>query len=116
MLHASAVVQDGRTVLTFGGKGAGKTTTALALASRHGYGLLANDRVFVRPGERGGVDVLPWPSAAAVGLGLLEALGWFETARERLEAGEALHPTQDKRVTRLCWPGTARRCGSAARN
>lgn len=99
VLHASAVVHEGRAILTFGSKGAGKTTTALALASRPGIGLLANDRVFVRPDERGGVDVLPWPSAAAVGLGLVEALGWFETARERLEAGEALHPTQDMRVT-----------------
>ncbi|MEV0016729.1 hypothetical protein [Streptomyces tendae] len=105
VLHASAVVQDGRTILTFGGKGAGKTTTALALASRPGVGLLANDRVFVRPNERGGVDVLPWPSAAAIGLGLLEALGWFETARERLEAGEALHPTQDARVTEALLTG-----------
>ncbi|MFG2322893.1 hypothetical protein [Streptomyces sp. NPDC048568] len=105
VLHASAVVQDGRTVLTLGGKGAGKTTTALALASRHGLGLLANDRVFVRPNERDGVDVLPWPSAAAVGLGLLEALGWFETVRERLEAGEALHPTQDESVTQALLAG-----------
>ncbi|MFH9575618.1 hypothetical protein ACH4MG_34405 [Streptomyces sp. NPDC017454] len=105
VLHASAVVQDGRTVLTFGGKGAGKTTTALALASRHGLGLLANDRVFVRPNQTGGVDVLPWPSASAVGLGLLEALGWFETARERMEAGEALHPTQDERVTEALLAG-----------
>ncbi|MYR45438.1 hypothetical protein [Streptomyces sp. SID5910] len=99
VLHASAVVQDGRTLLAFGGKGAGKTTTALALASRHRFGLLANDRVFVRPDSAGGVTVLPWPSAAAVGLGLLEALGWSGIARERLRSGDALHPTQDRRVT-----------------
>ncbi|WP_327315904.1 hypothetical protein [Streptomyces sp. NBC_01235] len=99
VLHASAVVQDGRVVLTFGRKGAGKTTTALALANQDGWELLANDRVFVRPGESGGVDVLPWPSAAAVGLGLLDALHWFDIARERLRSGEALHPTQDQRVT-----------------
>lgn len=106
VLHASAVVAEGgRTVLTFGRKGAGKTTTALALAARHGYGLLANDRVFVRPNDRGGVDVLPWPSAAALGLGLLDALGWFEICRERLEAGEALHPTQDGRVTEALLAG-----------
>ncbi|MGV9248136.1 hypothetical protein [Streptomyces sp. NPDC003710] len=99
VLHASAVVQDGRVALTLGDKGAGKTTTALALAARHGWELLAIDRVFARPNEDGGVDVLPWPSAAAIGLGLLEALGWFDVARERLEGGEALHPTQDQRVT-----------------
>ncbi|GAA2733295.1 hypothetical protein [Streptomyces nogalater] len=106
VLHASAVVAEGgRTVLTFGRKGAGKTTTALALAARTGCGLLANDRVFVRPNDRGGVDVLPWPSAAALGLGLLDALGWFEICRERLEAGEALHPTQDDRVTEALLAG-----------
>ncbi|MEU9557322.1 hypothetical protein [Streptomyces fumanus] len=100
MLHASAVVDGGgRTVLVLGGKGAGKTTTALALASFGGLRLLANDRVFVRPGDQGGVDVLPWPSAAALGLGLLDALGWFDEVRERLLAGESLHPTQDDRVT-----------------
>ncbi len=108
VLHASAVVKGGRTVLTFGGKGAGKTTTALALAARHGGGLLANDRVFVRPHGGGGVDVLPWPSAAALGLGLLHALGWDEIARERLEAGEALHPTQDRRVTEALLAGRAK--------
>ena len=99
VLHASAVVKDGDVVLALGGKGAGKTTTALALASRHGFQLIANDRVFVRPDGNGGVDVLPWPSAAAVGLGLLDVLGWFDVARERLEKGEVLHPTQDARVT-----------------
>lgn len=100
VLHASAVVGDNeRTVLTFGGKGAGKTTTALTLAARGGLRLLANDRVFVRPSDTGGVEVLPWPAAAAVGLGLLDALGWYKTAQERLRAGESLHPTQDQRVT-----------------
>lgn len=99
VLHASAVVQDGRVILTLGGKGAGKTTTALALAHRYCLGLLANDRVFVRAAGNGGVDVLPWPAAAAVGLGLLDALGWFDVARERLEAGEELHPTQKRQVT-----------------
>jgi hypothetical protein len=99
ILHASAVVHEGRVTLTIGEKGAGKTTTAVALANVYRLGLLANDRVFVRANEDGGVDVLPWPSAAALGLGLLDALGWFDLARDRLERGEALHPTQDERVT-----------------
>ncbi|MFD0315514.1 hypothetical protein [Streptomyces flavalbus] len=99
LLHASAVALDGRVVLAFGSKGAGKTTSAMTLAARHGWELLANDRVFVRVNATGDVDVLPWPSAAALGLGLLDALGWFDVARERLEAGESLHPTQDQRVT-----------------
>jgi hypothetical protein len=99
VLHASAVAKDNRVVLTLGSKGAGKTTTAVSLAAHHAWELLANDRVFVRPDHSGGVWVLPWPSAAALGLGLLSALGWYDVARERLEAGEALHPTQNQRVT-----------------
>ncbi|MFE0427187.1 hypothetical protein ACFW15_33455, partial [Streptomyces sp. NPDC058953] len=42
ILHASAAVKDDHTVLALGGKGAGKTTTALLLA-RAGWRLLAND-------------------------------------------------------------------------
>ncbi|MEU9334936.1 hypothetical protein AB0D49_17470 [Streptomyces sp. NPDC048290] len=102
VLHASAVVgRDGGTILAFGQKGAGKTTTALALAACGGLRLLANDRVFVRPRPDGeaGIDVLPWPSAAAVGLGLLDALNWFDLAQKRLRDGERLHPTQHEKVT-----------------
>jgi hypothetical protein len=104
LLHASAVVQGGRTVLAFGSKGAGKTTTALALAGL-GWELLANDRVFVRPGADGRLQVLPWPSAAAIGLGLLDALGWYEVAQKRLQDGEQLHPTQHQDVTEALLAG-----------
>ncbi|MDT0341810.1 hypothetical protein [Streptomyces litchfieldiae] len=55
--------------------------------------------MFVRPDVAGGVEVLPWPAAAAVGLGLLNALGWYDIAQARLRTGESLHPTQDQRVT-----------------
>ncbi|MGA4840996.1 hypothetical protein [Streptomyces sp. G45] len=41
---------------------------------RAGWRLLADDRVLVRP-DGDGVRVLPWPSAAAIGVGLLDALG-----------------------------------------
>lgn len=106
VLHASAVVhEEGRAVLAFGGKGAGKTTTALTMAALGDLRLLANDRVFVRPDAAGGVDVLPWPAAAAVGLGLLSALGWYDVAQARLRTGEALHPTQDPRVTEALLAG-----------
>ncbi|MEY9998116.1 hypothetical protein ABIE67_010237 [Streptomyces sp. V4I8] len=98
VLHASAAVKDGRAVLTLGEKGAGKTTTALLLA-RAGWGLLANDRVFARTEADGSVKVLPWPSAAAIGLGLLDATGLYEQVRERVLAGEQLHPTQHASVT-----------------
>jgi hypothetical protein len=43
--------------------------------------------------------VLPWPSAAAIGLGLLDALGLYDVVRDRLQAGEQLHPTQHQDVT-----------------
>ncbi|MFI8966986.1 hypothetical protein ACIGO8_33305 [Streptomyces sp. NPDC053493] len=98
ILHASAVTRDdGATLLTLGDKGAGKTTTAILLA-RFGWRLLANDRIFARV-ENGRVRVLPWPSAAAFGFGLLDALGLFESVADRLRAGEMMHPTQDQRVT-----------------
>ncbi|MFD4926742.1 hypothetical protein ACFWNE_36260 [Streptomyces goshikiensis] len=99
VLHASAVVMGDRTLLTFGDKGAGKTTTALTLAARSGAHLLANDRVFARADAYGNVRILPWPSAAALGLGLLASLGLYEKVAARLAAGESLHPTQDDRVT-----------------
>ncbi|MFW6725328.1 hypothetical protein ACHZ98_35410 [Streptomyces sp. MAR4 CNY-716] len=99
VLHASAVVKDRRTVLAFGSKGAGKSTTALLLAARSGWELLANDRVFARHDSNGGVQLLPWPSAAAIGLGLLDSLGLYDTVTERLDRGEQLHPTQDQRVS-----------------
>ncbi len=97
LLHASALVRDSRALLAFGSKGAGKTTTALLFA-HCGAQLLANDRVFVKVvGDE--LRVLPWPSAAAIGLGLLDALGLYDVVRDRLQAGEQLHPTQHQDVT-----------------
>ncbi|SDI56656.1 hypothetical protein SAMN05421505_1713 [Sinosporangium album] len=98
LLHASAFSRKDRVMLAFGGKGSGKTTIALTLTRAGEWELLANDRVFVRA-EDDRVRIVPWPLAAAVGLGLLEALGWYDIVRERLLACEALHPTQDARVT-----------------
>ncbi|MBO0917975.1 hypothetical protein J1C73_27800, partial [Streptomyces laculatispora] len=95
---------DGATILTFGDKGAGKTSTALLLAS-HGWQLLANDRVLVRPTGERDVEVVPWPSAAALGLGLLHSLGWDDTAREHLRAGGSFHPTQHASVTEALLAG-----------
>lgn len=106
VLHSSAVVrpEDGATILTFGDKGAGKTTTALLLAS-HGWQLLANDRVLVRPTGERDVEVVPWPSAAALGLGLLSSLGWDVLAREHLRNGGSFHPTQHASVTEALLAG-----------
>ncbi|MCX4677630.1 hypothetical protein OG413_20375 [Streptomyces sp. NBC_01433] len=99
ILHSSAVTRpdDGATILSLGGKGAGKTTTGFLL-SRAGLHLLANDRVFTRV-DGDTIRVLPWPSAAAIGFGLLDALGWFEPVRARVAAGELMHPTQKQKVT-----------------
>ncbi|WP_329212428.1 hypothetical protein [Streptomyces sp. NBC_01708] len=99
ILHASAVTRptDGATLLTLGNKGAGKTTSGFLLA-RTGLHLLANDRVFARS-DGDTIRVLPWPSAAAIGFGLLDALDWFEPVRTRLAAGEQMHPTQKQKVT-----------------
>ncbi|MDX2917276.1 hypothetical protein [Streptomyces sp. NE06-03C] len=106
VLHASAVVRpaDGATLLSFGGKGAGKTTTALLLASA-GWQLLANDRVLVRPTGERDVEVVPWPSAAALGLGLVDSLGWGAAARGHLQEGGSFHPTQHDAVTEALLAG-----------
>ncbi|MCX2968211.1 MULTISPECIES: hypothetical protein [Streptomyces] len=99
LLHASATVwPSGGAVLALGGRGAGKSTLAFTLAAA-GAGLLGNDRVFARPAPEGGVELAPWPSGAAIGLGLLGALGWTEVAREYLAAGAPPHPSQDARAT-----------------
>ncbi|WP_327176344.1 hypothetical protein OG599_14235 [Streptomyces sp. NBC_01335] len=98
ILHASAVTRpDGATVLALGDKGAGKTTVGFLLA-RAGWRLLANDRIFVRVLD-GTIRILPWPSAAAIGFGFLDALGLYEPVRRRLLDGEPMHPTQHRRVT-----------------
>ncbi|MFE5596234.1 hypothetical protein [Streptomyces sp. NPDC056549] len=104
VLHASCVVRDGRALLTFGPKGAGKTTSALLLAW-HGYELLANDRVFVRS-EPKGLRILAWPSAAAIGFGLLDSAGLYGPVRAQVLIGEQMHPTQNKRVTTALHAGS----------
>ncbi|MEU8542954.1 hypothetical protein AB0C52_23710 [Streptomyces sp. NPDC048717] len=100
LLHASAaVLADGTTLLALGDSGAGKTTTALTLATTPGAALLATDCTFARQGPTGRLDLLPWPSAATIGLGLLTALDWTATARTHLHDGENPHPTQHPDVT-----------------
>ncbi|MGH3937913.1 MAG: hypothetical protein ACRDTG_04645 [Pseudonocardiaceae bacterium] len=94
ILHASAVVKEDSALLTVGTKGAGKTTAALLLA-RDGWQLLANDRVFIHPAT---LALLPWPSAAAFGIGLLHAHGLLDNVRERITLGYELHPTVARAV------------------
>lgn len=97
LLHASALVGRDRSVLSFGAKGAGKTTTALLGARRLGLRLLANDRVFARV-EDGRVRLITWAAVTSVGLGLLDGLGLYDDVRARLLGGEEFHPAQHPSV------------------
>jgi hypothetical protein len=99
LVHTSVVVDAHyRAVLALGAKGAGKTSVGLTLATAPGWRLLANDRAFARVTDDGAVELLPWPAAAALGLGLLDAYGFTHAVRDRLAAGEALHPTSDPTI------------------
>lgn len=113
-LRAAAVARDDRVVLALGAEGAGKTTAATALAAR-GWNLLADDRVFARLNEWGDVRILTSPAAVSLGLGLLDALGWYSVARERLRSGESMHPTQDRRVTEALLAGRRKPLWDGAR-
>ena len=95
IMHASAAVCDNNATLALGPKGSGKTTTALLLTTQ-GHQFLANDRVFLHPATRA---LLPWPAAAAFGLGLLHAHGLLDGVRAQLAAGQHLHPTVNPAVT-----------------
>ncbi|MFF3906514.1 hypothetical protein ACFYZJ_11060 [Streptomyces sp. NPDC001848] len=54
---------------------------------RRGAQLIADDRDFAKV-VRDELRVLPWPSAAAIGLVLLDTLGLYDVVRDRLQAGE----------------------------
>ncbi len=85
-VHASAVAGPAGAVLAFGAKGAGKTAVALSLATRCGWRVLANDRLWLRA-DAGGAAAVAWPSSLNLGLGLLRAIGWAERLRAAGAAG-----------------------------
>jgi HprK-related kinase B len=62
MIHASAVVGEGRAVAIVGQSGSGKSSVAVRLMER-GFDYLANDRLFLKPQRRGvqayGIPKLP---------------------------------------------------------
>ncbi|WP_239334447.1 hypothetical protein [Frankia sp. CiP3] len=65
-VHATALIApDGRAVLLLGAKGAGKTSTALALATR-GWTHAGDDLVVLGESDEGVVEVWPGKSTAAV--------------------------------------------------
>ena len=97
-LHASAVAFKDRSIVFVGSQGAGKSTTAAALA-RHGYGVLSDDIVALEERE-GTFHVMPayphlslWPDSVKMLYGSSEALPRFI-------------PNWDKRRLDLGNPGT----------
>jgi hypothetical protein len=58
VLHASAVSRAGMAVVLFGGAGAGKTITAIALCRDHGFGLLSNGSALLGLDGSGHPEVL----------------------------------------------------------
>ncbi|MFE0059943.1 hypothetical protein [Streptomyces sp. NPDC059003] len=98
LLRASAVAtQDGKAVLALGPKGVGKSTTAVHLVHAGRGDLVSVGKVFVKPGPYG-VSVLSWPSAAAIGFGLLDACGLYDTVAWKVKTGTNLFPTTDAYV------------------
>jgi len=94
-LHASAVAFDDRSVAFVGPEGAGKSTTAAALAQR-GYGVLSDDIVALVEQE-GEFRVMPayphlslWPDSVKMLYGSASALPCFspEWDKRRLALGE----------------------------
>ena len=94
-LHASAVAFQDRSVVFVGSQGAGKSTTAAALA-RQGYGVLSDDIVALVELE-GAFHVMPayphlslWPDSVKMLYGSAEALPRFipDWDKRRLDLGE----------------------------
>jgi hypothetical protein len=72
LLHAFAVVKEGRAILLVGPSGSGKTTTGLHLLEQ-GWQLLANDVVLLEA-RADGVYALPTPGAVSIRPGTLALL------------------------------------------
>ncbi|MEK7476120.1 MAG: hypothetical protein AAB152_10895 [Candidatus Coatesbacteria bacterium] len=73
ILHSTVVARDGRAVLIVGGKGAGKSTIALHLATRHGFAFMSGDKAFISV-DRGRPMVAGWPDYPHIGVGTLRDL------------------------------------------
>ncbi|WP_433892730.1 hypothetical protein [Streptomyces sp. CA-111067] len=97
LLRASSATSGGKAVLALG-PGSGPSTTALLMAADHHYGLQATEAVFARVEADGTISTRPWASSIAVGLGLLDALGWYDIVRDRQARGDILHPGTYRQV------------------
>jgi hypothetical protein len=92
LLHAAAIVHDGKAILVLGCPGAGKTVTARCCSPPPGINCWrTSGSSWTRPPA-----VLPWPSVAAVGLGLLHAHGLLDGVRAR--------PARSGTATALLFP------------
>jgi hypothetical protein len=103
-VHAAAAAREEAGLVAIGPKGAGKTAAVMALAASTGWRLIAHDRVFIGP-MAGPPFLLPWPSSANIGLGLLGALGWADVLRARYRGGERPPYHQREAVTRALLAG-----------
>lgn len=90
VLHASAVVRDGKCVIFLGDKGAGKSTTAFTMIAS-GYALLSDDVVAITFDDTGRPKVLP----------AFNQVKLLDDAAQKFgldhEAAEQIHPLVEKR-------------------
>lgn len=102
ILHAAAVSDSERVVITAGDAGGGKTTLALKSVLCHGMRYLANDHLIIYPAESGlEMTTLPGPIAVKVGtyLDLADRLPPpFDTEGLDLGAARQLPPEQRYRL------------------
>lgn len=69
VLHAGAIDAGGMGIAFCGPKGAGKSTAVAAMVDA-GAAYVTNDRSYLLP-RSGGVDLLAWPTTAALGMGTI---------------------------------------------
>lgn len=92
LLHASAVVLDGRAVAFTGSAGAGKTSLLTELVRSGAAAPLSNDRI--RISHTGPLTASTWPSYASYCEGTLRTVPELHTAALAWEAGDPLRTQQ----------------------
>lgn len=92
LVHASAFRLDGVGVLCLGAKASGKSTVAMTAAHRLGAALLCNDHCLVHAGGDA-VIARAVPQPAALGFGLITALGWGPALSAAIGADGLHHPS-----------------------
>ena len=95
LLHASALVRDGRAIVLFGPSESGKTTTALELCLEHGFQLFANNRA--RVGLRDGIPRLLYGDPV-FNLRRSSLQAYSESLAGRIFSNDAADAKQKRRV------------------